>query len=129
MPKISSLEEILQKLADVTEMGVMDEELLKKFVYFCHSCIAADKELKPKMVALLKALHSSDMRMNQWYFQLQECIKNHYRAQGSSFFFEDAKEILRGNKSFDTEDAVEHLTDRLERCVEMPGPHGTKFFL
>jgi hypothetical protein len=130
MSNKSSLESVLQKLADVTEIDLTDkDELLKKFIYFCCHSIPADKELKPKMVALLRALHRSDMRLNQWYFQLQECIKNYYRAQGSSFFFEDAKDILKGTKEFDTEDAMEHLVDRLRRCVKMPGPHGTNCYL
>lgn len=129
MPSLSSLETGLLKLAHSTGLDTADKDLLSSFVYFCMHGIPADKKLLPKMVALLKALHSSEMRLCQWYFQLQECIKNHYRTQGNNFFFNDSKEILKGTKKFDTEDAMKHLTDRLKRCVKIPGPHGLTSYM
>jgi hypothetical protein len=104
-------------------------EMMMKFIYFCDHSTPADKEMLPRMVALLEELHKSGAKTNQWYFKMQECIKNHYRSQGICFFFKDAKEILKGKKSFDVMEAFEKEKERVENnCIQLPLPFGLKAY-
>jgi len=93
---------------------------LKKFSIF------SDKEMLPKMVHVLKGLHKKNKKLNQWYFQIQESIKNHYRTQGNCFFFNDAKDILTGVKQFDSTKSWDSMAERMEKCVKVDGPFGLK---
>lgn len=56
----------------------------------------ATKPVLPKLLTLLKYCHESGETSNKWYYCLQEIIQNHYKAQGTCFFFDGSKEILYG---------------------------------
>lgn len=102
MPQMSIIKQISADVMLKANLGpVVKEEILAKLLYFCEYSIPADMELLPKMLTLLQEFHKTGNKMNQWYFQMQDCIKNHYRIQGNCFFFKDSKEILKGTKAFD----------------------------
>lgn len=105
------------------------KETIAKLMYFCNYHVAADKEMVSKMVALLREFHKAGSTMHQWYFQMQESVKNRYRTQGSCFFFKDAKEILKGTKPFDAKDAMDKVPERMKNCIVLTGPFGlTHYF-
>jgi len=92
-----------------------------KLDFFLLFKFAIDKDLLPKMVSLVEKMHEKDIRKNQMYFRLQECIQNHYKAQGSCLFFKDSKEIMNGVKPFDVDDAIEKVTAKMQKCAERFG--------
>jgi ssDNA-specific exonuclease RecJ len=98
---------------------------LYKFDYFLIHNIPADNELLPFMIHFLNKLHSSNNRLNQLYLKLQVCILNYFKTQGSNFYFNDSKEILKGTKEFDIDYALSTIEERRERSiVKVPGPFG-----
>jgi hypothetical protein len=129
MPKMSFTGKAMMKLMKAAHFVPKNGEMLPKFEYFCKYSIPADKEMLPRMVALLGEFHKTGTRMNQWYFMMQESIKNHYRTLGSGFFFGDSEEILLGNKKFDVREASEKLNKRLENCTMVVSPFGLRGYL
>jgi hypothetical protein len=127
MPKMSLMTKEMMKLMRAANFVPKSGEMLPTFEYFCNYGIPPDKEMLPKMVALLEEFHNTGTRMNQWYFLMQESIKNHYRTQGNGFFFGDSEEILLGNKVFDIREASEKINERFENTNQIPGPHGLKY--
>ena len=123
MPKISGKEMVkLMKAANL--FGPKNGEMLRKFEHFCNFAIPADNEMLPRMVALLGEFHKTGTRMNHWFYMMQESIKNHYRTQGSGFFFGDSEEILLGNKKFDVKEASKKINERLENGTMIVTPFG-----
>jgi hypothetical protein len=119
----------MTKAMKAAKFATDDDEMINRFIYYCDCSMPADKEMLPKMVALLREFRKSGTKINQWYFQMQECIKNHYRTQGNCFWFKDAKEILKGAKKFDVYEAVEKTGERIDNCIEFSGPFGEKRYL
>lgn len=124
MPILPMLDNI-----EMMKLTIVNLDMLAKYLYFCDYSIPADKEMLPQMVALLLELHKSGRKMDQWYFKIQECIKNHYRTQGNCFYFKDAKDILMGTKVFDFWAAIRKIPKQHENCVEVPAPFGLKGYL
>jgi len=79
-------------------------------MHFCSSKLPATKQMLPKMLTLLQQCHASDQKSNRWYFNLQESIQNHFTAEGSCFFFGNAKEILSGQLDYRMEE-IDYNTD------------------
>jgi hypothetical protein len=128
MPKMSMLNKETAKIMQAAKFLPASKESIAKLMYFCSYNVPADKEMLSKMVALLREFHKAGSTMHQWYFQMQESVKNHYRTQGSCFFFKDAKEILKGTKEFDAQDAMEKVPERMKNCIQRTGPFGLKLY-
>ena len=125
---MSILSKEMTKLMKAANFIPKTGEILSTFEYFCNYSIPADNEMVPRMVALLGEFHKTGTRMNQWYFMMQESIKNHYRTQGSGFFIGDSEEILLGKKVFDIKEASEKINERFENITVIPGPYGLKLY-
>ena len=117
------------KMMVAAKFDPTNNEMMMKFTYFCEYSIPADKEMLPKMVALLWEFNKSGAKMNQWYFKMQECVKNHHRTKGNCFFFKDAKEILKGDKVFDVKDANRKNKERIDNCIKFSGPFGLQCYI
>lgn len=119
----------MKKAMRAAKFDIEDVDMINKFIYYCDYVVPVDKEMLPKMLALLWELNKSGAKMNQWYFKMQECIKNHYRTKGNCYFFKDAKDILSGAKKLDVEDAVGKTNERLDNCLEFTDSFGEKGYL
>jgi hypothetical protein len=130
MPRMSIKGKEMVKLMKAANLfGPKNGEMLQKFEYFCNFAIPADKKMLPKMVALLGEFYKSGTKMpNQWFYMMQESIKNHYRTQGSGFFFGDSEEILMGTKKFNVKEASEKIVnDELVKCTQIVSPFGVSY--
>jgi hypothetical protein len=76
------------------------------------------KQLLPKMLALLEYCHASDQKSTQWYFKLQDSIRNHYKTEGNCLFFGEAKKILSGEVDLNIE-KVFPLLGTLEKAMNL----------
>jgi len=47
-------------------------------------------EMLPKLVTMLAEFQKRDKRMNQWYFRLQDAIREYYLAQGNHIFVKES---------------------------------------
>jgi hypothetical protein len=127
MPKISMLNKKTAQIMEAAKFLPASNETISKLLYFCHYKIPADKEMFEKMVAMLQEFHRAGSTMHQWYFQMQGSVKNHYRTQGICFFFKDAKEVIKGTKSFDAQAAIDMEVPELTKTfIEVTGPFGLK---
>lgn len=129
LPQTTMLKEETARIMTDAQFLPASSKDVAKFVYYCSYSVPADNEMLPKMVALLREFHKTGSTVHQWYFQMQESIKNHYRTQGSCFFFKDAREIIKGTKAFDAEDAMEKVPERMQNCVESTGPFGLRAYM
>jgi hypothetical protein len=127
MPRMSIKGKEMVKLMKAANLfGPKNGEMLRKFEYFCNFAIPADKKMLPKMVALLGEFYKSGTKMpNQWFYMMQESIKNHYRTQGSGFFFGDSEEILMGTKKFNVKEASEKIVN--VKCTQIVSPFGVSY--
>jgi hypothetical protein len=100
----------------------LDEQARTKVSYFCEYTIPCDNQTLPMMLALLREFHKSNLTKHQWYFQLQECVKNYYCTQGNCFFVKNAMEILKGVMPFDAQDAKVNI--KMRNSTQYDGPFG-----
>jgi hypothetical protein len=96
----------IEKMLD--SAGFNFEEAMTLLYFISHVKLPYE-EMKHKMESLLKSMHTKDLRLNQLYWMLQECIKNYYRTQGNCNFHGDSKNIVTGKKKFDTQAAEAKL--------------------
>jgi hypothetical protein len=68
---------------------------------FCSTNLPVTKEMLPKLMGLLESCHASGNTANRWYFILMQAINNHYKTEGNCLFFDDAEELLGGEKDYD----------------------------
>jgi len=105
------------------------QEEFERFNYYLRFGVLTDHEMLPKMENLLGALHKKNKRVNKLYCELQESIKNHYRALGNCLFFKDAKDVFDGVKRFSARDAIDRLPENLVTSVIRRFPDGTVRFI
>jgi hypothetical protein len=67
---------------------------------FCSSGMPATKEILPKLLLLMQCYHESKQKFTRWYYILQTSIVCSYKTEGTCVFYDDAKEILNGEKDF-----------------------------
>jgi hypothetical protein len=93
----------LQMMEWFSAAGLADPLEAAMLRHFCYSKLPATKKMLPKMLNLLFCCHSPDQKkltQCQLYYNLQQSVMNHFKAEGSCLFFGDAKEILSGETEY-----------------------------
>jgi len=92
MPKLKidwDLMDIAEKAGISKEAESPDfREMFHAIEYGCE----VSEEMLQKLVKVLAEFQKRDRRMNQWYFRLQDIIREHYSAKGNHLFAKETFE-------------------------------------